>query len=477
MVVKSWFFLLLVVVSKSAFSDQFHYQNIIIGDRALGMGGAYSAVADDSSGVYYNPAGLGFALSNDVSGSANAFYSKKVTYKNILPGLDYNENSSGSVPSFFGGLQKLDKIAKGLVFAFGVYSTDSDLVDQDDKISDASKGLRFHRTAQVRGGDFNVAAGLGYRLSNSVSVGAALTYATFDSLTQDYQFSAQPTGTVTKDSADSSCKKLLTQYQTTVPTVANIKCYSVLTQNIRTSLSGKAIKPTLGVQVALMSKLSIGLSLSATKWVSQGLTQNVDARRDTSIYAIDGQPDANNSFPSDVLKESPNATSSTSSTPANINSRISQAKTDKPLGSAAQYSGRAGMAYFASPRLLLTADAIYYGAVKDAEVLDQNFQSVLNFAAGAEWYATPSFPIRFGVFTNNDNREEPSLADKRYGDHIDYVGISTFVAWVQPNSQVGVGAVLQNGKGKAAKTGASASALNDATAVSKTYAISATHSF
>jgi long-chain fatty acid transport protein len=463
--------------SREVLADQFHYQNIIIGDRALGMGGAYSAVADDSSGVYYNPAGLGFALSNDVSGSANAFYKKKVTYKKILPGLNYEENSNGSVPSFFGGLQKLDKIAKGLVFAFGVYSTDSDLVDQDDKIADASKGLIFHRTAQVRGGDLNIAGGLGYRLSNSVSVGLSLTYATFNSLSQDFQYSGQFTSTVTKDSADTSCKKILVQTQIDKPTIGSMKCYQVLTQNIRTSLEGKALRPSLGVQVALLSKLSMGLTLTANKWISQGLVQNIDFRRDTSVALVDGVQDPNNSIPSDVVSESNNGSTTSVGYPVNITSRIDRSETKKPFGDSVQYSGRAGVAYFASPRLLLTGDTIYYGAVNDADVLDHNFKSVLNYAMGAEWYATPSFPIRLGLFTNNDNREKPSLSEKKYNDHIDYIGGSVFVAWVQPNSQIGVGAVYQSGTGTAAKTGASSSALNEVAASSITYAVSASHSF
>ena len=40
-----------------AAADEDHYNNIIIGDRPAGMGGAYTAISDDPSGLYYNPAG------------------------------------------------------------------------------------------------------------------------------------------------------------------------------------------------------------------------------------------------------------------------------------------------------------------------------------------------------------------------------------------------------------------------------------
>ena len=36
-------------------------------------------------------------------------------------------------------------------------------------------------------------------------------------------------------------------------------------------------------------------------------------------------------------------------------------------------------------------------------------------------------------------------------DHIDYMGYSLFFAWVQPNSQISIGAVYQDGKGEAQK--------------------------
>ena len=40
----------------TALADQFHYNNVLVGTRSVGMGGAFGAVSDDASGVYYNPA-------------------------------------------------------------------------------------------------------------------------------------------------------------------------------------------------------------------------------------------------------------------------------------------------------------------------------------------------------------------------------------------------------------------------------------
>ncbi|HNF26159.1 MAG TPA: transporter, Ompp1/FadL/TodX family protein, partial [Leptospiraceae bacterium] len=44
-----------------AFSDAYHNINGFFGERAAGLGGAYTAVSDDPSGAFYNPAGLNLA--------------------------------------------------------------------------------------------------------------------------------------------------------------------------------------------------------------------------------------------------------------------------------------------------------------------------------------------------------------------------------------------------------------------------------
>ena len=41
-------------------ASEFHYQNILPGERAMGMAGAFTALGADTSSAWYNPAGLGF---------------------------------------------------------------------------------------------------------------------------------------------------------------------------------------------------------------------------------------------------------------------------------------------------------------------------------------------------------------------------------------------------------------------------------
>ena len=65
--VLSLLLLSLLGVTKS-YADSNHYRNVLVGDRAATMAGAYTAVSDDSSGGYYNPAGLAFLRGESVAG-------------------------------------------------------------------------------------------------------------------------------------------------------------------------------------------------------------------------------------------------------------------------------------------------------------------------------------------------------------------------------------------------------------------------
>ncbi|MFT5504610.1 MAG: long-subunit fatty acid transport protein [Gammaproteobacteria bacterium] len=108
-------------------ADTFHYNNILIGDRATGMGGAYTAISDDASGMFYNPAGIVFSEDKKLSASVNAFHSTKTTYDGVLGGGDWSRESSDLLPNFFGLTRKLGDH----YFGFSYAVTDSVVENQD----------------------------------------------------------------------------------------------------------------------------------------------------------------------------------------------------------------------------------------------------------------------------------------------------------------------------------------------------------
>ena len=246
-------------------ADQFHYANFIIGERAMGLGGAFTAVADDASGIFYNPAGLGFALNSDICGSANAYYSKETVYKDTLGSNNYTEKSSGTANPFFGGLQKLDHILPGLAAGFAVYVTDNEFKEQDDLIEDVelSSGnelKRLQRTVSNRSETLGIAAAIAKKFKGGFSVGFGLAYLTASELQQDFLAVQQNTIYVEQNTKQAY---LLQDYTS---------------RNVFVKLNAGAIETSLGAQYAI-GTVAMGVNVKIRSIISQDLKYAADQLR------------------------------------------------------------------------------------------------------------------------------------------------------------------------------------------------------
>ena len=433
-----------------AMADQFHYQNVLMGDRAMGLGGAFCAVADDASGVVYNPAGLAFALSNDIAGSGTAYYTKKVTYKNTIGTKPFVEKSGGSLAPFFGALQKLDKTMPGLVAAFGLYNQDSELKDQDDNIEDTGSILRFHRAVTQRAATTGMAVAAAKRFG-IMGLGMSITYLSTDELNQEYQDVQQ--------GGDASWV-----LQGSSPAIPFFK---MLNQDIRQELKVNALALGLGAQWALNGGLALGISLKIPTVLSQSFENGSEQ---TSAYVY------NSSGKYMVVQKSdlPLGHKLTDQVGQVLRNEVDNQKEKNPIG---QWPAevRGGVAWFATAQLMWSMDIIHYTATSGGLAMYKR-DAVTNFATGVEYYVTPSVPLRMGIFSNNDARSAPLSSQENQRDQIDYMGGTLFAGWVQHNSQIALGTIFQNGKGKAQKI-ANSTTIQDVVATAVTYALAATHSF
>lgn len=77
-----------------------HYQDTLIGERAAGMGGAFTAISDEATGAFYNPAGIARARADLIQVSMSAFRlrQKEIRVADIC-GREV-ENDHGSFLSF-----------------------------------------------------------------------------------------------------------------------------------------------------------------------------------------------------------------------------------------------------------------------------------------------------------------------------------------------------------------------------------------
>ncbi|MEY4514372.1 MAG: hypothetical protein RLZZ450_6494 [Pseudomonadota bacterium] len=94
-------------------ADPFHAQTLPLGQRAIGMAGAFTAVADDPSATFYNPAGL--VLTNESSLSAsltlNAFDRVSIEngYRTREGKSSLNHNTGTSLPVFVAAIKTLGR--------------------------------------------------------------------------------------------------------------------------------------------------------------------------------------------------------------------------------------------------------------------------------------------------------------------------------------------------------------------------------
>ena len=151
-------------------ADEFHYNNILIGDRASGMGGAYTAVSDDPGGMYYNPAGIAYSTGKNLSASVNAYSVSNRTYKGVIGGQDWTRTSATLLPNFFGIIQPVGKFKVGFSYAV----PDSNQENQDQNFYRADLGGN-HTVNFNNKNDTNLfGPSAAVQLTDSFSVGATL---------------------------------------------------------------------------------------------------------------------------------------------------------------------------------------------------------------------------------------------------------------------------------------------------------------
>lgn len=161
---------ILALFSLPVSADEYHYNNILLGDRAAGMGGAYTAISDDPSGLFYNPAGIIYAQGTNVSVSANAYHQSKTNYNNVIGGNGWNRTSSALLPNFFGVIQPLGKGKVGFSYAV----PDSIIEDQDQAFTNIPLITKYVVNFNKNDNTYCFGPSYAVELSRGVSVGGTL---------------------------------------------------------------------------------------------------------------------------------------------------------------------------------------------------------------------------------------------------------------------------------------------------------------
>lgn len=384
----------LMLAGHSASADEYHYNNMLIGDRASGMGGAYTAVSDDATGLYYNPAAIVYVGDRNFSASVNAYYNQSKRYENVFGNKPFERNSTALLANFFGIVKPIGNVKVGLSYAV------PDAVSENQNQSFANidpNTPRYTINLSNRDVTYNVGPSIAVEINNELSMGLTL-----------YGHQRQ-------------VQLILNQYTEAVSgaTVTNqwINKYY--------NLSETGVRPVLGVMWSPLEKLSLGLSLSQTI-VLASTASNQDTCWITSGSC------------------NPSVSASPVQTPTFFDTT---AKRKYPVRVAL------GAAYFPSSSLLISTDLTYNSAVVDRNFYTSNKVATINGALGAEYYLSKQWAVRAGIYSNISNSPNIQAGVTTIEEQINLYGVSFSVSNFSGGSSVTVGTSVNYGKGKSQITG------------------------
>ena len=425
-----------------SFADENHYINVFVGDRAAGLGGAYTALADGPEGVFYNPAGLAFSSSQYFSLSANAIQFKMLYYKDVYTKSDntpfnYMRYSLSFIPNFFGFIQK----AKHFTWAITVSCPDSEFYDQRENANvidylDAKKtvpvttplNVNFNYKNQI----YEAGPSIAFLPNKYFAIGmsAFFRYRDIQLINQNVRSFTEDIGGIPYD------------YFETTSVYENER---ILGLNFQ-----------IGIQVMPIDKLSIGYSISTPFDMVDFKTHqssNMRMMRNSNNGVVDSsnynRTVTNNTFNAYHLAEN---------------------GLFRPL-----YIKQAlGFCFFINKSILLTLDGYLYIPIQNLDIngnlvsyqwnkdtnrydtylgrgstLYNKLNVTGNVAMGFECYITPNFPLRLGFFTNFTNSQEIKDGDVNKDDYIHLLGGSFSFGFSTSDMSVNLGAVVQGGVGKA----------------------------
>lgn len=340
------------VIAPAASADDANFRPYVVGGRAAGMGGAFTALADDGSAPYYNPGGLAFVRKSQLSLSGSVYGMVSGSQADALgDGHDFTFRDLNVFPVSTSAVWKLGAAdtespdGDGTALAVSVFVPDAIRTNDRDKLGSAQNAL-FVSTEQQ-----TVWTGLTWaRRWGRLGVGAS-GFFLYGTALSDFELTAIAAGSTSR----------------------------FVTLTARTDETVYGFVGALGLRWDATDNLRLGLSAYSPEvgFGSRRVFSRIAAGDDLNGP---GEPAAIAVVNVDDLSASPTL----------------------PLRL------QAGVAWSAG-RLLLAADATYLGAreVRDdsgraPEGLDRHIRrnAVVNGALGVEYWASDSVPVRFGLFTD-----------------------------------------------------------------------------
>ena len=175
---------ILIILPASLYANEGRYQNHIIGSRALSLGGAFTAISNDASAVFYNPAGITDVRRANLSITTSLygfeFYGRDAlnTAKNIMATEGFDAGDLIILPLTAGGTTGLGKPLKdgtfkhAIAFSTSVPQYSSQIID----IEEPSPDYYFYDSTTVIDRTLHTGIAYAYRPFSWLRIGAAVHY-------------------------------------------------------------------------------------------------------------------------------------------------------------------------------------------------------------------------------------------------------------------------------------------------------------
>lgn len=393
--------ILLVLGASAASADDVNFRPYIVGSRAAGMGGAFTAQADDGSGPYYNPGGLAFVRRSQVSLSGSVYGVVSGSNADALgDGHGFTYRDLNIFPVATSVVWKLgEPEGDGSAIALSVFVPDAVRTNDRDKLGSNQNAFFISNEDQT------VWAGATWaRRWGRIGIGAS-AFALF--------------GTS------------LTQLELTAVDPADSSRFATITSRVDQTTFG--VVGALGLRWDATDQLSVGLSAYSPE-------PGFGTRRSFARVAV-GDNISAQPAPAQVVVVNAEDLHSTPTLPARV---------------------QAGVAW-TGERITLAADATYLAGreVKDdedraTEGLDRFIRrnAVLNAAVGIEYRISDAARVRGGFFTDFAASDQPvataAAAGARTADnpsHINRYGATLSGGWRTQHTATDAGINVSYGSG------------------------------
>ncbi len=384
--IRQIFLIILILIPNTCFSDWWHHNSFLVGDRAAGMGGAYSAISNDASGIYYNPGGLGFAADIQLSLSTTNYYTSSITQSGYLGKSNsaFTLTDADLLSGLFGGLIKLSTNIP-IYIAFGIYN--KDYVNLDNEVDSTGDNLISNTkfVQKLFSSENEYAIALAIRAHEMFSLGFSVAFF-------DIKYSETQTANIVSGPFSN-------------PDNPPNNLYSYENWQFNSVFFARGIEFGLGLLFKPNDYFSFGLS-GKYKYIllQEGHTNLNENKVLTDLNFV---PIGTNSYP--VTQQ------------VNV---ITAQEYDKPF-TYLPYMIRGGIAFYPADFQVFSADIIYHSE-NNADNSFYQLKKVYDFSVGSETKFFDTIGLRLGVFTNNWCGD-PNISDQ-FVD-INFVGYTFGVAY------------------------------------------------